>query len=319
MKIPTKQGIPIVDMSQPITRWKEIVRELRQALQYTGFVYLVNHGIPEHIVDSAFQQSTHLFALPLDEKMKFERDLQETFHGYTKPGLKVINPKSNTCLKELRESFDCNIYNVSSCPYPDKGAEGFKPAMHTLMSECKELAIMILKMLGDALDLSDQEYFLRHHRCLWDESAPNFTSLRSLFYPQITKDISGAIRFDEHTDYGTFTLLFQDDVGGLEVKTQEGNWIPATPIPGSIVVNTGDLLNSWSGGLYTSTVHRVIVPQDEFQKQKPRQSIAFFVKPDNETVVVPLVNPENPSKIPEFQNVTAGEHFKQRTMSTRRT
>jgi len=76
---------------------------------------------------------------------------------------------------------------------------------------------MILKMLADALDLSDQDYFLRHHKSLWDESVPNYTSLRSLFYPQITEDISGAIRFDEHTDYGTFTLLFQDSIGGLEV------------------------------------------------------------------------------------------------------
>lgn len=62
----------------------------------------------------------------------------------------------------------------------------------------------------------------------------------------------------------------------------------------------------------------MIVPNDEFRQQRPRQSVAFFVKPDNDTLVIPLVNPNKSNLVPEFQNVTAGEHFRQRTMSTRR-
>lgn len=128
-----------------------------------------------------------------------------------------INPKSKSCLKELRESFDCNIFNESECAYPDAEAADFKPSVQALMKECKRLSIVLLKMLADALNLSDQNYFLRHHHSLLDNTIPNYTSLRSLYYPKIEEDISGKIRFDEHTDYGTFTLLFQDSIGGLEV------------------------------------------------------------------------------------------------------
>lgn len=130
-----------------------------------------------------------------------------------------INPKSKLSLKELRESFDCNVFNGTQCLYPTEKARNFQPAMRTLLKECEQLAIMLLKMLSNALVLPEQDYFLQHHQCLWDESVPNFSSLRSLYYPKIHKDVTGAIRFDEHTDYGTFTLLFQDSIGGLEVNS----------------------------------------------------------------------------------------------------
>ena len=60
-------------------------------------------------------------------------------------------------------------------------------------------------------------------------------------------------RCGEHSDYGTITLLFQDSLGGLEVKGVEGKWINADPVPGAIVVNVGDLLESISGAVLSQT------------------------------------------------------------------
>jgi polar amino acid transport system ATP-binding protein len=61
----------------------------------------------------------------------------------------------------------------------------------------------------------------------------------------------------EHTDYGLLTLLFQDTVGGLQVKSRSGQWIQAPPVPGTFVCNIGDILDRMTGGLYRSTPHRV--------------------------------------------------------------
>lgn len=78
--------------------------------------------------------------------------------------------------------------------------------------------------------------------------------------------------FIRHSDYGTITLLFQKDVGGLEALIQQpgnahGTFIPVPPRPGSIVINTGDLLQFWTRGLIKSAVHRVVIPKGEDAKK----------------------------------------------------
>ena len=80
----------------------------------------------------------------------------------------------------------------------------------------------------------------------------NCTSIRVLHYPpsdsqRKNKTIAshaaaGSIGCGEHSDYGTITLLFQDDVGGLEVRNRQGEFVPAVPEPGVVLVNMGDLM-----------------------------------------------------------------------------
>ena len=93
-------------------------------------------------------------------------------------------------------------------------------------------------------------------------------------------------RCGEHSDYGTLTLLYQDELGGLEVKGVEGGWIQADPLPGCLLVNVGDLLEVVSGGRYPATRHRVRVPEQELRRRTSRQSIVFFVHPDDEVACI---------------------------------
>ena len=121
-------------------------------------------------------------------------------------------------------------------------------------------------------------------------------------------------------DYGTLTLLFQDSVGGLEVKNPHtGEFVPATPIvsncdyfidvywsisrqPGTIVVNVGDLLARWSNDVLRSTLHRVVAPAEKISETESltpaRQSIAFFCNPNFSAEVSCLPNCGDVAKYP---------------------
>lgn len=88
----------------------------------------------------------------------------------------------------------------------------------------------------------------------------------------------------EHTDYGMLTILMQDDVGGLEIKGENDEWIPAPPIPGTFVVNLGDMLEVWTNGSFKANLHQVRKPKSG----RDRFSVAYFFGPKLETVVSPL-------------------------------
>ena len=92
-------------------------------------------------------------------------------------------------------------------------------------------------------------------------------TLRLLHYPPLsTAPKPGQIRAGAHSDYGTLTLLFQDEVGGLEVLSTQGEWMAAPAIPGAVLINTGDLTQRWSNNVFRSTKHRVALPQDQSER-----------------------------------------------------
>jgi len=121
----------------------------------------------------------------------------------------------------------------------------------------------------------------------------------------------GIVRCGEHSDYGTVTILFQDNLGGLEAKSVTGHWLPADPIPGAVLINVGDLLENLSCGRFPATRHRVVVPEQEFRRRSPRQSIAFFVHPDDQVECSPLEGPD-----PRYPMVTALGHLENRFRAT---
>ena len=118
-------------------------------------------------------------------------------------------------------------------------------------------------------------------------------------------------RCGEHSDYGTITLLYQDRLGGLEVKGVDGQWINADPVPGTVLVNVGDLLEALTGGLFPATRHRVVVPELEWRRSTKRQSIVFFIHPDDAVVCEPLAGAD-----PRYPPVSARQHLENRFAAT---
>ena len=88
----------------------------------------------------------------------------------------------------------------------------------------------------------------------------------------------------EHADFGSVTLLLQDHVGGLEVKTVDGAFVPAPPLEDAVLVNVGLILEHWTDGRLRATRHRIVAPN----LREERMSLAFFAIPDVEEEVTPL-------------------------------
>jgi isopenicillin N synthase-like dioxygenase len=102
-----------------------------------------------------------------------------------------------------------------------------------------------------------------------------------------------------HTDFSAFTILWQDDLGGLEVLNKSGEWVGVPPIEDTFVINIGDLMQVWTNGRFSSTEHRVIN-----RYGKDRNSIAFFVDPVYSTKVEPLVDRSG-----NYEPVVSGDHI----------
>ncbi|TVY51924.1 putative iron/ascorbate oxidoreductase, partial [Lachnellula cervina] len=128
-------------------------------------------------------------------------------------------------------------------------------------------------------------------------------------------------RIKPHVDYGLCTILFQDQVGGLEVDPDHtGKFLPATLARGTCVINVADLLQRLSNNRLKSTRHRVTPPQlIEEQKRTlgpedylpARYSTAFFVHPAPSHTVAPILLPGDPASESEPVNVRSGERVSQ--------
>jgi isopenicillin N synthase-like dioxygenase len=138
-------------------------------------------------------------------------------------------------------------------------------------------------------------------------------SLRLLHYPPRPADAQPAqIGAGAHTDWGGITILAQDDTGGLEVQDTSGAWIRATPIPGTFVVNLGDLIVRWTNDRYHSTPHRVFNPAAD----RDRYSMALFFSPNSRARIECLPTCVRPGEPPRYAVCTAGEHIAERRRET---
>jgi isopenicillin N synthase-like dioxygenase len=176
---------------------------------------------------------------------------------------------------------------------------------------CTEAADIIGKAFAIALHLPESFFSDRHNQ-------QNHT-LRLLHYPPVEQSPKpGQVRAGEHSDYGSFTLLFQDEVGGLEVCTVQGEWIGAPYIPDTIIVNTGDLMQRWTNHVFCSTKHRVMIPTDDRVKRRKRSrySVAFFCHPNNDTEIACLESCKQLNRPPLYPPITAGDYLLSRLQAT---
>jgi isopenicillin N synthase-like dioxygenase len=301
-------NIPVIDFylftNGNATEREYITQQINQACHEIGFMYLQNHGISQDLIEEVFTHSKDFFNFPLEIKQQFAWSDEHSNQGYVGIERERLDPNKPGDLKEafnIGKQEDGDRQNLSS----------YSPAQNSSIlafyQVCTELANKVLQAFALALQLPE-DFFANNH------NQQNHT-LRLLHYPPIQQPPQiEQVRAGEHSDYGSITFLFQDEVGGLEVQTASGEWIAAPAIPGTVVVNTGDLMQRWTNHMFCSTKHRVMIPNDDRIKQS-RFSIAFFCHPNEDTEIACLDSccREYP---PIYAPILAGEYLLSRLQVT---
>jgi len=311
-------SIPVIDLtnsfSPDIEERKKVAWEIHKACRETGFFYVVNHGIPVELIDGQFEWARRFFARPLDEKIKIDMKKSAGAVGYEPIGAQVLDSQDDSgdaAPFDLKESFQCSMELPDDHPLAQAGIRGyghnqwpdnmpgFKEQTLTYQAAVRDLGDRVMRLMALSLDLPEN-YF---------ESVYDYPGLglRMLLYPpQPETAAPNQIGAGAHTDWGGVTLLAQDNVGGLEVRNAAGEWIAATPVPGSFVVNLGDLMARWTNGLYNSNAHRVM---NNGVRRTDRQSIAFFYSPRPSAVIEALPTCVTADRPAVFATCTAQEHM----------
>jgi isopenicillin N synthase-like dioxygenase len=300
----SSKQIPIIDFAPFMARdglaaRRRVARQLRQACIDTGFFYLANHGISEAEFRVAHDWAHVFFELPVTEKAKYDKSRHPARQGWMPVG--GTNPDANADkAADAKETFvfarelfagepETGAFRAGHSQWPDERLmPGFKPFIQAHIVKRVAVAQELARAFALSLDLPE-DYFDAAHRYL-------NCSLTYNYYPPM--DAETALRtqwsISPHTDYGSFTLLSQDALGGLEVRDVSGEWIDVPPRPGTFVVNIADLFQRWTNGLYKSSLHRA----SNFAGGA-RISLPFFVIPQSDVEVrcVPTcVGPDNPER-----------------------
>ena len=266
--------IPVVDFGKFLhgseEERKACATELVNAYKQYGFAYIVNHGVSKELRESMREQAAKYFALPLEEKMKMDWVSPESNRGYSCIGREVLDMEKS--VQDIKEMFEVGKEGEDKFENrwpPEELLPEFKAVSLQYWKACFNLHLEILRAfaleLGLPLDFFDKGCGAENN------------NLRMLHYPATENHTF--IRAGPHTDYGTITLLMQDDVGGLEVLGPDGEtWIPATPIEDAYVVNCGDLMKRWTNDTFNSNVHRVVCYPGAHLKE--RYSFAYFCNPN---------------------------------------
>jgi len=299
-------SVPIVDVgglrSPDATERDRVSAEIGRAAREVGFFYVSGSGIDESTFDRMLDATKEFFALPLEEKMQSYIGLSRCHRGYVPIGEEGVETSADA-VPDLKEAFDTALDLPADDPdylsgnpmlgpnaWPD--LPGFAEAVTDYYEAVLEVGHLLLRAFAVALG-EDPEVFTRH-------ATKTPSQLRLVHYPY-NPDARDGLGIGAHTDYECFTLL-KPTAPGLEVLNGAGEWIDVPPVPGTFVVNIGDLLELWTSGAFVATSHRVRKVAEE------RYSFPLFFNVDYDTEVRPLPQFVSPGT-PQRPSLKAGEHL----------
>lgn len=304
-------ALPIIDISGlrsgDTSQRLAVASALRATCQDKGFFYIRNHGVDPALQERVFAAARAFFEQPLDVKMRVDKALSPANRGY--------EPLRNQTLEagappDLKEGYYIGLelgddhpavragkFNQGANQWPD-GVPDFRSAMQTYYTAMEQLSTLLMR--GLALSLRLPEYYFD------DFCTGGLATTRLLHYPpQPANPQANEKGCGAHTDWGGVTLLLQDDNPGLQVWNQtRQTWIHADPIPGTYVVNLGDMIARWTNDRYHSTLHRVVNISG-----RERYSVPFFYSgnPDHEVSCLPGCLQAD--EAPKYPPVTVEQHM----------
>jgi isopenicillin N synthase-like dioxygenase len=299
------EEMPILDLTPLLTGGDltELAAELRRACENTGFFYIRNHGVPQQIIDEVFAATKRFFDLPVEERLKVKID-DRFRRGYMPQGINQ-HPGYPPDLKESYElSLDLPLDDpdvAAGLPLhgPNRWPEDLpwlRAAAEAYLTETTELGKRLLTVFARSLDVPD-DFFLQY-------CTKPVIKTRLFHYPPAPAQDENAYGVAPHTDYGMITLLTQDPIGGLELLKRDGEWVSAPFIPGTFVINLGDLFKVWTNDIYVSNQHRVVN-----RTGLERYSIPTFFNLDFHAPVSCLPTCQSADNPPKYAPISSGEYL----------
>jgi len=311
----TPETIPVIDLAplaggDPAAA-SAAARAFGAALETIGFAVVVGHGVPEPVIAAAYDSAKAFFALPLADKLAYVIPDQAKIRGYLPVGIEsVALTLDKDQPADLCEALVFRTLTREAERPPETWAPNLWPEKPPHLREridayCRAVygfAHRLYRITALALDLPE-DYFAAAF------ADPQFT-LRLVNYPdQETPPLPNQLRYGAHHDYGGLTILRQDSApGGLEISGRDGVWRDVPVIPGSFVINVGDLMSRWTNGRWRSTLHRVVNPPRELTGSTQRLSMVLFTTPNEATEIACLPTCADAAHPPRFEPVCAGDY-----------
>ena len=301
--------VNLIDYLSGNLRSKEkFIKDLGKGFSEIGFVAVKGHLLNDIVKDSLYEEVKQFFSLPNNIKSKYIIKGLASQRGFTPFGKEHAKGKKHGDLKEFwhfGQYLDDSEYLELGYPknlIVDEVPE-FNEIGKTVYQSLEKTAIYVLRAISLFLDLEENHF---------DKFVQKGNSiLRPIHYPPIKSKPLGAERAAAHGDINLITLLMGAHGRGLQVLTNDDEWIDAIAEKDEIVINVGDMLSRYTNNKLKSTIHKVINPPKELWK-KSRYSIPFFLHPVGTmklNVLDSCVDDQNPKK---YDDITAHEFLIQR-------
>jgi isopenicillin N synthase-like dioxygenase len=299
--------VPIVDVSALLGEDGRAIeataREIGKAARSSGFLYVAGHGIPDSLIAAAYQQSKRFFALPEEEKLLLRIGSTRHHRGYVPTSDRGLYLDESG--ERHYEAFDLALDVAGDDP---DSQESFLlgpnlwpqlPDFADIVSSYYDAVSRLANRLCLAFELDlglEPGFFAERMR-------KPASQLRLIHYIENTvPDNNADMNMGAHTDYECFTILNQV-APGLQVMGLDNQWMEVPPIPGTFVINIGDILEAWTNGAYTATLHRVA------NHGRERFSLPYFAAVDEHVRVEPLARFVSDDRPAAYAPLVAGEHL----------
>lgn len=296
-------GVPTVDFALQASAPAQFIGEIGAAYDRWGFCGISNHGLDDAVVTRAYDAFQRFFGLPDTVKSRYALPDCGGIRGYTAFGIETAKGASHSDLKEFwhvgRDHTDHLMPNI----WPREVSD-FQAAASALYDALDDMGRHILSAIACYLGLA-ADWFE-------DKVVGGDSILRAIHYPPIRQDPGGSVRAAAHEDINLITLLVGSEQAGLEILSREGDWIPVTTLPGTIMCNIGDMMQRLTNHRLPSTTHRVVNPPGP-ASQRSRYSMPFFLHPNPTFLIKTLsscITADHPDRYPT--PITAYEYLQQR-------
>lgn len=304
----------------------EVARAIDEACRTVGFMQILGHGIPDATIDGLKEAMDAFFALDLETKKTYKTP-PKINRGYSPPKSESLSLSLGVeSANRMNDFFEAFNVGAARSDYPgvdlpdDDYAEnvwpdvdGFRAKVDAYFLEAKRVAETMTVIFADALGLPADFYDAYTGHSL-DVLRMNNYALPAGTNIRLDGDLIG---MGEHTDYGIVTVLWADQVKGLQVLGTDGSWNDVSPADDALLINLGDVTGRWTNDRWMSTLHRVKPPIVDGTIER-RRSAAYFHDGDIDALIATmphLIDAEHPNRYPE--PITVGDHIRAKLAGSR--